>query len=442
MYGAELKRILKSKVFIIIALLSVALFVYVNVMYFRYYSPYIKGYKKTANEMNECIQNYADQAQSDDVEEIYNLIMEDRNKIHEESLQYSAEHPDCGEDEVYLDMISRYYFLGSCLDTINYQYKRYPQLVYTTLEKAYAVLEDPQSSAYNIRLSNKAIEHYNVYKDLSLVNTKPFSTWNTVENMKYQYFYLVLAFVFVILAADVFCAERTLGLEGMVYTAKYGRKGLFVSKLLSLLTIALAIMVVFTVSDVILAYYYMGDLLFEPIQIVEEYKSCVFNINILQFVILGNCLRLLFLVFVISIAAAVSQLSGKVFVSLMLSAALLAVMTALFVYSSRYSVDETVNQETMEMQHYFYKDKFYLFTKLRVFLPVCLSQPHDFFEKFDYINVANFPFLRLTTCITVTAAASVLMFAFAYFRFGNVLGILPRSIRRKNKTQLQRSVSQ
>ena len=426
MYGIELKRILKSKVFIILALLTVVYFAFVMKWYFRDFGEYIKSEKTSADKVNACIQQYVDKSQNGDIEEVCKLMQEDSDRIREESNQYSAEHPDCSEDEVWLDMVNQHMYIDSCIDTINYQYKRYPQLVYTTLDKAYGVIDDPQASEYNIRLSNKAIEHYNVYKDFSLVDTTPISSWNSHEKVKYEYFYLILSFVFVILAADVFCAERTLNLEGMVYTAKYGRKRLFVSKLLSLLTIAFAAVALLTASDIILAHYCMGDLLFEPIQIIESYKSCVFNINILQYIILSNCMRLLLLVFVISIAAAVSQLSGKVFFALMFSAALLAVFTALFVYSSHYEVDEIINMETMEFRHIFYKERLDLFTKLRAFLPVCLSQPHDFFEKFDYINVANFPFLRLTTCVIVTAAATILLLLFAYFRFGNVLKFLPR----------------
>lgn len=429
MYGIELKRILKSKVFIILALLTVVYFAFVMKWYFRDFGEYIKSEKTSAGEINACIQQYVDKSQSGDIEEVCDLIKEDAERLRQESMQSGADVPDGEVNEEYFELMNQYLYLSSCLDTINYQYKRYPQLVYTTLDKAYAVIEDPQTSEYNIRLSNKAIEHYNVYKDFSLVDTTPISSWNSHEKVKYEYFYLILSFVFVILAADVFCAERTLNLEGMVYTAKYGRKRLFVSKLLSLLTIAFAAVALLTASDIILANYCMGDLLFEPIQIIESYKSCVFNINILQFIILSNSMRLLFLVFVISIAAAVSQISGKVFFALMFSAILLAALTALFVYSSHYEVDEIINMETMEFRHIFYKERLDLFTKLRAFLPVCLSQPHDFFEKFDYINVANFPFLRLTTCVIVTTAVTVLLLLFAYFRFGNVFRILPR----KNK---------
>ncbi len=196
-------------------------------------------------------------------------------------------------------------------------------------------------------------------------------------------------------------------------------------------------MLVLTAADVISAYYIMGGrLLLQPVQSLEFYQSSAANISFLSLIIISGLARLLMFVFVISIAAAVSQISRKVFISLVADCLILFVMFAFYVYSYEYMLSsEGTLAETLDSR------RFNMFEKLRAFLPTCLTQPYVYFEKFDYINVANYPFLRLTTCVIVTAAATVLLLLFAYFRFGNVFRILPRSIGRKNKIKLQRSGS-
>ena len=245
--------------------------------------------------------------------------------------------------------------------------------------------------------------------------------------MYYEYFYIFLAFVFVILAADVFCYERTRTLEGMVFTSEKGRKNLFTAKLCSLVCISFVTMLIFTVADVCVAYFIMGGrLLHEPIQILEVFQTSTANIDLLTFIICCNVLRFAVLVLAICLAAAVSQISRNVFVSIIIDLAVMFGMFAAFVYSMGYNTSPSDSPGEIV----FDSSKFALYEKLRGFLPACLTNPMVYFEKFDYINVANYPFTRMTTCVIVTVTASVLLALFSFVRFGNVLKFIPRKAKK------------
>ena len=176
----------------------------------------------------------------------------------------------------------------------------------------------------------------------------------------------------------------------------------------------------------------MGDaLMFEPLQTLPRFQNSTANISFFGLLLISDLLRTLALVFVVSIAAAVSQLSRKVFISLIIDCLVMFSMFAVYMYSSGYMVNEPDKFEST-----FDADRFALFERLRAFLPTSFIRPYVYFEKLDYINVANYPFLRLTTCVIVTAAATVLLLLFAYFRFGNVLKFLPRAKAHKPKKNM------
>ena len=442
----EIKRILRSRVFIILTLLTAAYFIYLTVGAYRINHDSIKSSQKQANAVNEYLAQVTKDTNATDqstlfesLRQKYSDAMTELNTYieqNQENWTYDENgfhHPDVQETA----LTERYNMAQSAYLTVKYKFDEYVKITENTVINALSLIADTSQDSYTVRLNKKAVDKYNRQKDFALIDSSPASVWHEMYIMSYMYFYIVLAFAFVILAADVFCAENTHSLEAIVYTAKYGRQRLFCAKLCSLLFLAAVFMLVFTAADVISAYYIMGGkLLLQPMQSLEFYQSSAANISFLSLIIISGLARLLMLVFVISIAAAVSQISRKVFISLVADCLILFVMFAFYVYSYEYMLSgEGTLAETLDSR------RFNMFEKLRVFLPTCLTQPYVYFEKFDYINVANFPFLRLTTCVIVTAAATILLLLFAYFRFGNVFRILPRSIGRKNKIKLQRSGS-
>ena len=462
MYRLELKRLLRSKVFIVTAVIMLAYFIYLNVMSGRMYYSGLEERKQSAQQVNSYLSGISQQSGDGDM---LKALRERRtqawdgfwvlnSELEETPAYIKTENLDGSVvsrladpvPEEYKDKVEQMQqlsdeamLLDSIMKVMDYQLNIYPKAMRSTLEKALVLINDPDQDAYTVRLNKKAVDKYNVKREFAFIDSSLAHTWNGTYTFMYDYFYIVLAVVFVFLSAEVFCSARSNRLEGIIYTSKYGRSRLFCMKYLSLATVAFAAVLVFTMSDIFTAYSVMGgQLIMQPIQIMSEYQLSAAGINILSLILICGALRLLMLLFVIALAGAVSSLSRNVFISAVINSVIMFTMFALYVYSSGYMIQGDIGspEETFDGA------RFDMFEKLRAFLPACLVQPHVYFEKFDYINIADYPFLRLTTCITVTAAASVLMFAFAYFRFGNVLGILPRSIRRKNKTQLQRSVSQ
>ncbi len=440
MIHSEIKRILRSKVFIILTLLAIAYFAYLTVSAYRINYDSIKSSQKQANAVNEYLAQVTKDAPAADQSALFESLRQKYADAMTELNTYSE--TDKGEPtyDDYGNIImsaeeralsDKYFMAQSAYLTVKYKFFDYVQLTENTVKNALELVHDTSQDTYTLRLNKKAVDKYNRQKEFALIDSTPASVWHKMYTAYYMYFYIVLAFAFVILAADVFCAENTHSLEAMVYTSKYGRQRLFCAKLCSLLFLAAVFMLVLTAADVISAYCIMGGrLLLQPVQSLEIYQSSAANISFLSLIIISGLARLLMLVFVISIAAAVSQISRKVFISLVADCLLLFVMFAFYVYSSGYmALSDTTHSEAFD------SGRFNMFEKLRAFLPTCLTQPYVYFQRFDYINLANYPFLRLTTCVIVTTAATILLLLFAYFRFGNVPGIFSgtNKIERINK---------
>ncbi len=440
MYISELKRILRSKVFIISMLLLAAYFVYVTGTYIIRAGSDIEHKHEEAKTFNsvcdELMANYPGDVPLN--KWLQQVLAEKEAVMNEANEKFSAQFDENDDEPHLLDEETKkarddYFSTLSVCNTLNYTLYDYQAAMRKNVEKAVKMVNDPTQSAYTVRLNTKAAEKYNSIKNFSLIDSSPASAWYGRFTMeRYTYFYIMLFMVFIIIAADTFCSENTYSMESMVFTSKYGRKRLFVSKVSALVSICVFTMLILTFIDVMIAWYIMGDtLMFEPLQTLPRFQNSTANISFFGLLLICDLLRTLALVFVVSIAAAVSQLSRKVFISLIIDCLVMFSMFAVYMYSSGYMVNEPDKFEST-----FDADRFALFERLRAFLPTSFIRPYVYFEKLDYINVANYPFLRLTTCVIVTAAVTVLLLLFAYFRFGNVLKFLPRAKAHKPKKNM------
>ena len=428
MYISELKRILRSKVFIISMLLLAAYFVYVTGVYIIRARSDIEHEHEEAKTFNSvCDELMANYPGDVPLNAWMQQVLAEKEAIMNEAVdKFNAQFDDDEPhefDEVTANAVNDYFSTLSVCNTLNYTLYDYQAAMRKNVEKAIKMVNAPTQSAYTVRLNTKAAEKYNSIKNFSLIDSSPASSWYGRFTMeRYTYFYIMLFMVFIIIAADTFCSENTYSMENMVFTSKYGRKRLFVSKVSALVSICVFTMLILTFIDVIIAWYIMGDtLMFEPLQTLPRFQNSTANISFFGLLLICDLLRTLALVFVVSIAAAVSQLSRKVFISLIIDCLVMFSMFAVYMYSSGYMV---ADPDTLEFT--FDADRFALFERLRAFLPTSFIRPYIYFEKLDYINVANYPFLRLTTCAVVTVIASIALFTFAYFRFGNVIGISRR----------------
>ncbi len=428
MFLYELRRILRSRVFIIVMLLSLAYFAYMTVNFYRYAGANIKDTRQTSAEINAFLDGVTTGQQGGE-----SLLKTLRRELQETADEFAVEaalhendprNPDGSRDlsPKEMELHSRQYMLLKSIDLISYQFVEYPELVKNTITKAVKLCNDPSQSDYVRRVNELAVEKYNTVKEFSLLDATPVERWYETYIDLYEYVFIVLVFAFLFVAADTFCFENSHDMEGMVFTSKYGRRRLFSGKLSALISIAFVTMLLFTVYEVCAAYYCMGGkLLLEPLQVLKAYQSSTANFSILTFIILNDILRFVLIVFTVALAGAVSQISRKVFISIIIDSIIMFLMTAAYLYASGYMMQSEIGSaETV-----FSAERFSLFEKLRSFLPTCLVKPFAYFEKFDYINVADYPFARLTTCLTVTIGLSVIFVLFALFRFGYVLKFIP-----------------
>lgn len=428
MFRYELKRTVHSRMFIVVMLLTLAYFVYITVNYFTVHNSSICEARSSASEANAFLAEITASQIGD--ESLLATLKRDREQTDNEMVRLAELHADDPRNEdgsrslspEEIEVRARLMMLLNCVDLIDYQFVQYPELVKTTIEKAVRLTAVSPQNSYVYRENILAIEKYNIVKEFSLLDSSPARLWHEMYTSLYDYFYILLVFAFLFIAADSFCFENTHSTEGIVFTSKHGRRDLFRSKFLSLISIAFAFMLLLTVFDLISAFYIMGgQLMLEPLQVLNTYQSGTTQMNILSFIIVNNIMRFLLIVFTISLAGAVSQISRNVFISAIIDIIIMSVLFAAYIYSSNYISYDDINSPS----GVFIAERFTLFERLRIFLPTCLIKPVSYFDKFDYINVANYPFSRMTTCLTVTGVASIVFILFAYFRFGSVLKFTP-----------------
>lgn len=414
MFKYELKRILKSRVFIILTVLALAYYSYLTISYFINNSEGIAQTKKDAQTTNSFLSETVCQAAEG--ESPYDALKKTYLEAENEWNRLAAD--GFGEDgKMSGDMLkahNRWYICMRAFNSVSYKLDEYPAFTSTAIKKAYIISEDQTQDKYTIRLNQKAVEEYNVVRDFSLIDTTPASVWHEMYTARYEYFYIFLVFAFVILSADVLCCERTHRLCGIVFTSKNGRKSLLMAKLCSLGLIAAIIIAVITVADISVCYSVMGkELMLEPIQALPAYKSSTADLSFFSLILYCSLVRLILLLFAAGMAAAVSVISRNVFSSVIINAMVMFAGFAACIYASGYEIfDENSAGVSFDATRY------ELYEKLRAFLPVCLTDPTAYIDKFDCINIAQFPVERIAACLCVTAILSAVFITLAFCRFG------------------------
>lgn len=414
MLRQELKRILQSRVFIILAALTAIYFAYLTASYFFSNQQTIAQYQKDAEVTNAFLSEVSDQ--SADRANFYNTLKEVYLEAENELGRLSAQ--DTGEGGQMSDEMQaaydRWRIAMHALDCVGYQFDEYPSFAEKTIKKAYLLSNDESQDEYTIRLNKKAVEEYNVARSFSLIDTKPAGIWHEMYSARYRYFYIFLVFVFVIMSADIFCYEHTHRLCGMVYTSKNGRKCLLFAKLCSLWLIAVVTIAVITIADISVCLSIVGrELIFEPVQVLPIFRRSTADLNFLTLIIYSGVIRLLLLLLVICLVAAISTVSRNALISLSINAVLMFTAFALYSYSIGYEKINSISGEIV-----LYEKRFELYEKLRGFLPVCFVNPISYVEKFDYMNICGYPISRLAVCITVTILISAVLVLTAFSRFG------------------------
>ena len=212
MYISELKRILRSKVFIISMLLLAAYFVYVTGTYIIRAGSDIEHEHEEAKTFNsvcdELMANYPGDVPLN--KWLQQVLAEKEAVMNEANEKFSAQFDENDDEPHLLDEETKkarddYFSTLSVCNTLNYTLYDYQAAMRKNVEKAVKMVNDPTQSAYTVRLNTKAAEKYNSIKNFSLIDSSPASAWYGRFTMeRYTYFYIMLFMVFIIIAADTF----------------------------------------------------------------------------------------------------------------------------------------------------------------------------------------------------------------------------------------------
>lgn len=241
-------------------------------------------------------------------------------------------------------------------------------------------------SLYEKRLYEKSIEIYNTRVDIEPVYEKGlerFLTWIRKEPMVG----MVLILWCVVLTAQVVGFEERKNLKLIVATTKRGRRDILLSKIAAIAIIVAVVKLMFIIANIIIGltvYRISFRMLLAPIQSLEEYQLCSFHVQILGYFMLIGLGQLVLLELAVCVTSVMAY-----FIKAVPAAAISLVLWEAPVYLlSCQTWDTYLEMET--------------FGKIRQYAPWALNSSRDYFLSFDYGRFINFPVNRFITCIIVS----------------------------------------
>lgn len=184
-----------------------------------------------------------------------------------------------------------------------------------------------QTSSENIeyyeKTGNKELVSYNrnifeKYDDRSILN------FYETKNFKYYFNYSFsnLCILFVIIAAlkGIFSAERESHMSTLILTSRHGKTKNFAGKISAGLLMTVMVTLVFVIEDFIAfmaTFQYRG--LLEPIYSVEEMRYCIYDVSILQYLLIMAAMKLIGMLVISCIIMLASAVAGSNLSAIVLS---------------------------------------------------------------------------------------------------------------------------
>ena len=253
-------------------------------------------------------------------------------------------------------------------------------------------------SLYEKRLHEKSIEIYNTRVDIEPVYEKGLERYLTwIQNEPIVGMLLILWCV--VLSAQVVGFEERKNLKLMVATTKRGRRDILLSKIAAIAIIVAVVKFMFIMVNIIfgLTVYRINFRMFlAPIQSLERYQLCSFHVSILGYFMLVGLGQLVLLELAVCVTAVMAY-----FIKPVPAAGISLVLWEAPVYLlSRQTWDTYLEMET--------------FGKIRQYAPWALNSILDYFLNFDYGRFINFPVNRFVTCIIVSVLVMALCVGMIY----------------------------
>ena len=403
MFYFELLRIFKSRL-VRIALIVAAVY-YAFLTVFQFGNMDIGEIK----ELDTAINSYLSALDTSDLtkaseqvnEELDSLLAyvtdpQNSEKIKTETGKYSK------------TILSDFSVVSQAAERVSYILKEYPESTTKTILNRMEELQNTETlDDYAIREQQKAIAQYNRVRDFDLVSDRGISIWYDTSN-GFLFFYVLLLFAVIVIGADCFTSGYACNMSRMTAAARNGRGRLFLAKFAAMAVSVTCLVLVITVFDILEAVCIAGtDILSQPIQTLQIYRSCPLYISVLGFLLLRRALTLLLLLAVTGLCAVVCAVLHNGFAAML--AAAVPVMISVFVWFSvsNYYVNDTVDNEL-----------YMRYKSLCIWNPVCLLETESYFTRFDCLNILGLPISRIGVCVMFIVIFLVIAVAFAALRYG------------------------
>jgi len=257
---------------------------------------------------------------------------------------------------------------------------------------------------YLITANEKAIELYNRRVDLKLESTgiSPDIRYSIFNYSMWEYVMIALC---VLMTVRLFSCEYSTGAYRTVNTSKKTVQSLFFNKFLAVVSVAMGVLIVQAIFELVMGACVFGLKNFSlPIQQIQMYEYCPYEMSIAQFYLFKFLLKVLAYVTIISLCAFVTTVVKRPLVAniilLPVSAVGLLANMVLFV-----KIDNAENYSLSVLTAY---------DRVRIFLPQSLLNFKEYIKKFDCFSLCGHPVSRLSACVFISLFISALCVILGY----------------------------
>lgn len=396
--GYELKKLFSS-FFAWISLLVTILFMAIFVLNGASVRERSEPYEKLLEDIRKS---------SSDMTEQKDFIMSKKSKLEEyfpdrvdELRGMAGEYGNtCWDDYVLYD---------SALSQLKYL-RGFPnnrkRLIHNALDCIVLESEKSEPDQLYINQNQFAAEKYNRIINLTFTDTGNVGKFmEFFDNTFWDYVMTALA---VMLTVRMFTLDRGCKANKVVFSSSKC-KSLFFKQLAACSAALLGTVALHTLLQMLCGVLFFGVKNYAlPIQAIELFEYCPFNLTIGGFIALKTLGKLVFYFLIISFSALMSVVMKRQLPAILTSLAvgIASIVVSMNIYNLSSNADlGAVSEERV------------MFDSLRSFMPSCLLNPKVYFMSFDYISLGGLYFSRLTGVMIITAAVSALCTLLAFCNY-------------------------
>lgn len=264
--------------------------------------------KQVFDDMYERLSGSIEQEDIDYVTENYHRLNAKMN-AHSISHEYSEEcltGYEYRDYDLFKEMYDKYQYIE------NYG---------NSLEKVRQI--SSENADYYEKTGNQALFKYNKHI-LETYNNRNISYFYETKNYKYylNYSFSNLCILFVIIAAlkGIFSSERESHMSTLILTSRHGKTKNFAGKISAGLLVTTIVTVLFVIEDFAVftaTFQYKG--LLEPIYSVEEMQYCIYDVSILEYLVIMAGMKLAGMLVIAAVIMLASAASGSNLSAIVLS---------------------------------------------------------------------------------------------------------------------------